>query len=37
MILRLRLYLIAVALVAVGLLATHVPPDLQHRGAHYLA
>src|SRR5262249_31644958 len=37
MILRLRLYLIAVGLTALALLATHVPPDLQHRGAHYLA
>jgi len=37
MILRLRVYLIAVGLAAVVLLATHLPPDLQQRGAHYLA
>ncbi|MEK7331323.1 MAG: hypothetical protein AAB113_11035, partial [Candidatus Eisenbacteria bacterium] len=33
---RLRLYLSAVGFVAVALLATHLPPDLPHRGLHYL-
>jgi signal transduction histidine kinase len=33
---RLRLYLAAVGLVAVALLATHAPPELQNRGLHYL-
>ena len=34
---RLRVYLMAVGLAALGLLATHLPPDLEHRGVHYLA
>ncbi len=34
---RLKVYLTAVGLVALALLATHPPPDLAHRGAHYLA
>ena len=34
---RLRVYLWAVGLAAMALLATHVPPDLAHRSAHYLA
>jgi signal transduction histidine kinase len=34
---RLRVYLWAVGLAALTLLATHVPPDLEHRSAHYLA
>ena len=33
---RLQFYLFAVALAAVGLLATHPPPDMPHRGWHYL-
>lgn len=37
MILRLRVYLFAVGAAAIVLLATHVPPDLQTRGAHYVA
>ncbi len=37
MMLRLRIYLIAVGMTAIALLATHLPPDLQHRGVHYLA
>jgi signal transduction histidine kinase len=34
--LRLRIYLTLVAGAAVWLLATHLPPDLQHRGVHYI-
>ena len=37
MILRLRVYLVAVGIAAIALLATHLPPELQARGAHYLA
>jgi signal transduction histidine kinase len=33
---RLRFYLSAVGLIALALLATHAPPDLPHRGGHYL-
>ena len=33
---RLRFYLSAVGLIALALLATHLPPDLPHRGGHYL-
>jgi signal transduction histidine kinase len=33
---RLRFYLSAVGLIALALLVTHAPPDLPHRGAHYL-
>jgi signal transduction histidine kinase len=33
---RLRLYLTAVGLIALALLLTHAPPDLTHRGGHYL-
>jgi signal transduction histidine kinase len=36
-ILRLKIYLVMVGIAAVVLLGTHVPPDLQARGAHYLA
>ena len=35
--LRLRLYLMAVGVASIGLLATHLPPDLEHRAVHYLA
>jgi signal transduction histidine kinase len=33
---RLRIYLTVVGLAALALLATHPPPDLTHRGGHYL-
>jgi signal transduction histidine kinase len=33
---RLRVYLTLVGLIALALLATHPPPDLAHRGGHYL-
>jgi signal transduction histidine kinase len=33
---RLRFYLSAVGLIALALLVTHAPPDLPHRGGHYL-
>lgn len=34
---RLKIYVTAVALAAAALLATSIPPDLEHLGLHYLA